>query len=109
MARRPDPGDLMCIAAGMNIRIDTSLHPFLCIFLSQGKYDEALPLYRECLDIREKVLGPEHPEVASCLYNIGLVFRLQVGGAANVSSAFPIPFRNRTNISSIFRGVVNFS
>ena len=35
-------------------------------------------MYQECLAIREKALGPEHPEVASSQYNIGLVFRLQV-------------------------------
>ncbi|CAN0373132.1 unnamed protein product, partial [Laminaria digitata] len=35
----------------------------------QGKYAEAKPLYERSQAIREKVLGPEHPEVAQSLNN----------------------------------------
>ncbi|CAM9170512.1 unnamed protein product, partial [Laminaria digitata] len=38
----------------------------------QGRYDEAVPLLRRSLDIREKALGPEHLEVASALNGLGL-------------------------------------
>jgi hypothetical protein len=31
------------------------------LFYSQGKYDLAEPLYRETLQLREKVLSKEHP------------------------------------------------
>ncbi|CAN0512516.1 unnamed protein product, partial [Laminaria digitata] len=35
----------------------------------QGKYAEANPLYERSQAIREKILGPEHPEVAQSLNN----------------------------------------
>ena len=34
---------------------------------AQGKYAEAEPLYKRSLAIREKALGPEHPNVAKSL------------------------------------------
>lgn len=33
----------------------------------QGKYAEAEPLYEHCQAMLEKVLGPEHPDVATTL------------------------------------------
>jgi CHAT domain-containing protein/Tfp pilus assembly protein PilF len=39
---------------------------------SAGKYDEAHPLGERVLEIREKVLGPEHPEVGDTLNNLGI-------------------------------------
>ncbi|CAN0369900.1 unnamed protein product, partial [Scytosiphon promiscuus] len=36
---------------------------------SQGKYDEADPLYLRDIEIDEKVYGPDHPEVATDLNN----------------------------------------
>ncbi|CAN0531556.1 unnamed protein product [Ectocarpus sp. 8 AP-2014] len=35
----------------------------------QGKYDDAEQLYERSLAIREKLLGPEHPDVAQSLNN----------------------------------------
>src|SRR5262245_37304235 len=39
-----------------------------------GKFDEALPLAERELTIREKVLGPEHFEVANSLNNLAIVY-----------------------------------
>ena len=36
---------------------------------AQGKHEEALPLYKRSRDIKEKVFGPDHPEVALALNN----------------------------------------
>ena len=36
---------------------------------AQGKLEEALPLYDRALAIDEKVLGPDHPDVAMDLNN----------------------------------------
>ncbi len=36
----------------------------------QGQYAEAVPLYQRALAIREKALGPEHPDVAQSLNNL---------------------------------------
>ncbi|CAN0491244.1 unnamed protein product, partial [Scytosiphon promiscuus] len=35
----------------------------------QGKYTEAEPLYARSQAIKEKVLGPEHPSVATTLHS----------------------------------------
>ena len=40
---------------------------------SQGKLEEALQLYDRALAIDEKVLGPDHPDVAGDLNNKALL------------------------------------
>lgn len=52
----------------------------------QGKCAEAVPLYRQSLGIREKTLGPEHPDVAESLNNLAGVLRSQ----ASVNPLFEI-------------------
>jgi CHAT domain-containing protein/Tfp pilus assembly protein PilF len=37
-------------------------------------YDKAEPLYQRALAIKEKVLGPEHPDVASSLYSLASLY-----------------------------------
>jgi eukaryotic-like serine/threonine-protein kinase len=44
------------------------------IAFHNSKYDRADALYRESLSIRERVLGPSHPDVASSLKGIGGVY-----------------------------------
>lgn len=44
----------------------------------QGKYAEADLLYARSLAIREKVLGPEHPEFATSLSNRAELLKSQV-------------------------------
>ncbi|CAN0398781.1 unnamed protein product, partial [Laminaria digitata] len=46
--------------------------------VAQGNYAEAGPLYKRSLAIREKALGPEHPDVAMSLNNLAELFRAQV-------------------------------
>ncbi|HJZ83718.1 MAG TPA: tetratricopeptide repeat protein [Polyangia bacterium] len=36
-----------------------------------GKYDEALPLARQALALREKALGPDSPQTALCVHTLG--------------------------------------
>ena len=45
---------------------------------NQGKYDDAEPLYKRALTIREETLGPRHPDVASSLNNIATLLYSQV-------------------------------
>jgi len=40
----------------------------------QARYTEAEPLYRQALVIRQKLLGPEHPDVAACLHDLAALF-----------------------------------
>ncbi|CAB1106731.1 unnamed protein product [Ectocarpus sp. CCAP 1310/34] len=45
---------------------------------AQGKYDEAGKLYERSLAIREKALGPDHPDVAQSLNNWAVLLESQV-------------------------------
>src|SRR5574340_154168 len=40
----------------------------------QGQYDAALPVAQEALRVAEAVFGPEHPDVATSLNNLGLLY-----------------------------------
>ena len=44
---------------------------------SQGRYAEAEPLYKRALAIREKALGPDHPDVARSLNNLAELYENQ--------------------------------
>jgi CHAT domain-containing protein/Tfp pilus assembly protein PilF len=44
---------------------------------SEGKFGEAGPLAERALDIREKALGPMHPDVAQSLNNLAALYRAQ--------------------------------
>ncbi len=45
---------------------------------SQGKLEEAGPLFKRSLGIRERVLGPDHPDVATSLNNLAGLLKEQV-------------------------------
>ena len=44
------------------------------IFSHFANYDKALEFHKKCLDIRQKTLGADHPDVASSHNNIGVVW-----------------------------------
>lgn len=39
-----------------------------------GRYQEAVPLAQQALEIREKAFGPEHPDTAISLNNLALLY-----------------------------------
>jgi CHAT domain-containing protein len=41
---------------------------------SAGKYDDALKLAERVVEIREKALGPEHPDLAQALNSLGVLY-----------------------------------
>jgi hypothetical protein len=43
------------------------------VLMKKAEYAEAEPLYKRALAILEKAMGPEHPDVARCLENLGLL------------------------------------
>ncbi len=45
------------------------------LYRAQGSYAEAEPLYQRALEIDEKALGPEHPDVATSLENYASLLR----------------------------------
>ena len=42
-----------------------------------GKYAEAIPVAQRVLSIREKAMGPEHPEVGTSLNDLAELYRAQ--------------------------------
>lgn len=48
--------------------------------LAQAKYAEAAPLNERSQAIRERMLSPDHPELAEALHNRAAVFHAQVKG-----------------------------
>ena len=55
----------------------TSLNNLALLYQAQGKDAEAEPLYHRSLAIREKALGPEHPQVAIGLNNLAFLYHAQ--------------------------------
>jgi CHAT domain-containing protein/tetratricopeptide (TPR) repeat protein len=55
--------------------------------LEQGRYREGIPKGREALAIREKALGPTHPEVATSLHNLAWLL-LENGDYTEAKSLF---------------------
>ncbi len=53
----------------------TSLKNLALLYQTQGKYAKAEPLYQRAPAIREKALGPEHPDVAQSLENYAALLR----------------------------------
>ncbi len=56
---------------GENADLATSLNNLGVTYSALGRYGEAEPPLRQALAMREKVLGPRHPEVATTLGNLG--------------------------------------
>ncbi len=54
-----------------------SLNNLALLYEAQGRYGDAEPLYKRALAIREKALGPEHPDVAQSLHNLAKVYKDQ--------------------------------
>ncbi len=69
-------------------RFATSLNNLAELYLAQGKSEQAEPLYRRALAIREKALGPEHPLVATFLeMYAGLLHKLNRDAEADKMEA----------------------
>ncbi len=55
-------------------RFATDLNNLALLYRDQGKYAEAEPLYKRALAIREKALGPEHPQTVLSFNNLALLY-----------------------------------
>ncbi|MEH2007151.1 tetratricopeptide repeat protein [Nostoc sp.] len=54
--------------------------PFIAngkFYNGQGLYDQALPWYKQCLEVTKKRLGEEHPDIATRLNNLALLYNSQ--------------------------------
>jgi tetratricopeptide (TPR) repeat protein len=54
-----------------------SLNNLAGLYRSQGKYEEAEPLYRSALEKRKRLLGEEHPDIAISQWNLGVLYQSQ--------------------------------
>jgi tetratricopeptide (TPR) repeat protein len=52
--------------------VATSLNNLASLYKSQGKYEQALPLYERSLAIWEKVLGEHHPNTAMSYWHLAV-------------------------------------
>jgi tetratricopeptide (TPR) repeat protein len=48
-----------------------------CYLDDRARYSEAEPLYQQALSIREQQLGPDHPNTATTLNNLAVLYRSQ--------------------------------
>jgi hypothetical protein len=69
----------MTLVAGQYVRVVVDQHTESRGLFSAWKYDEALPVkaepaYQRAITIREKVLEPEHPDVAASLNNLANIY-----------------------------------
>jgi tetratricopeptide (TPR) repeat protein len=60
-----------------SLTLATELNEKAIELYKQGKYDEAVPLLEQSLNIRQQVLGAEHPDVAESLNNLALLYSAQ--------------------------------
>ena len=54
-----------------------TLNNLAVLYGKRGKYKDAEPLCKRALEIREKVLGSDHPDVAKQLNNLALLCQNQ--------------------------------
>jgi tetratricopeptide (TPR) repeat protein len=52
-----------------------SLNNLAELYRSQGRYDEAEPMYKRALEIYEKALETDHPDVATFLENMSFLYK----------------------------------
>ncbi len=45
------------------------------IYLDEGQYAQAQPLFEQTLSIKERSLGPEHPDTATSLDNLASLYK----------------------------------
>ena len=55
----------------------TSLNNLAGLYKSQGRYEEAEPLYLQALQLRRSLLGESHPDVASSRWNLAALYANQ--------------------------------
>jgi hypothetical protein len=54
--------------------VASTLHNLGIVYADEGKYPQAEQAYDRALAIKEKSLGPEHPNVATTLIGLGIVY-----------------------------------
>lgn len=63
----------------------TTLQSLADVRIGRQQWPAAIAALRECLDLRESLLGPRHPELVPALYNLGQLLR-KVGEPAEAEA-----------------------
>lgn len=61
----------------MNLFFANIVNNLAVLYGKRGRYREAEPLCKRALEIRERVLGEQHPDVAKQLNNLALLCQNQ--------------------------------
>ncbi|HEY9749534.1 MAG TPA: tetratricopeptide repeat protein [Allocoleopsis sp.] len=64
-------------ALGLEKDFATSLNNLALLYESQGRYEEAEPLYLQVLELDKHLLGEDHSDVATSLNNLALLYTYQ--------------------------------
>ena len=62
---------------GLDEDLASSLNNLAGLYSSQGRYEEAEPLYEQALELSQRNLGENHPDVATSLNNLAGLYRSQ--------------------------------
>ena len=62
---------------GLEEALAHSLNNLAALYDSQGRYEQAEPLYIQALEIYKRILGENHPDTASSLNNLALLYDSQ--------------------------------
>jgi tetratricopeptide (TPR) repeat protein len=68
---------LVCPSAESGEDPSESLNKQVVTLYQQGRYSEATEIAEEVLQLREKALGPDHPDVAISLNNLAAIYEAQ--------------------------------
>ena len=70
-------GPLGSLKRSKSPEVATSLDRLAGLYLDQGRYSEAEPLYSRALQLRKAALGARHPDTATSQNNLALLHHLQ--------------------------------
>jgi tetratricopeptide (TPR) repeat protein len=65
--------------------------------IEQGKYQEAIPIAEKAVEAAKRVRGPQHPETADALNNLGLLFK-KTGDYAKAEPLYQEALRIRQKV-----------
>jgi serine/threonine-protein kinase len=71
VAQLEQPVEAIAESTGDDVTRAIALHSVGALLRAQGRYQEAREKFTQALALREQVLGPEHPETASTLQQLG--------------------------------------
>ena len=65
--------------------------------IEQGKYQEAIPIAERAVEVAKHTLGPDHPETADALNDLGFIFQ-KIGNYAKAEPLYQEALRIRQKV-----------